>query len=293
MTPVISNSTITVITTPVTRTSTAAIRTSNSTSASLTTTTTKSIVTPSIVITTDSSTIVKPIASLIPPPPKSTKSRVIASSCPTPTCSPGIQYALYDNPFRRDLSPTYKSFSATHFRKTEPVYNTTLQNAIYIADRYRGKGKGFNPLFKNAAAGYRGFLFVCQDGRYRFNSPYSDDITIMWFGEKAYQNYTRGNADIIQFFYGDNKPKNIYRDLKAGTYYPIRVLWGNTGGASYLSLRIYGPNGEDVSGADQSGEHYLTTEACDGSYPPFPPWGKESRNRRKKGKKTRLPAKKD
>ncbi|KAM3450754.1 hypothetical protein MY3296_005807 [Beauveria thailandica] len=261
----------------------AAIITNNSTSASLTTIT-KSIITPSVVVTTNSSTIIEPIASLIPPPPRTTKSRVIPSSCPTPTCSPGIQYALYDNPFRRDLSPTYKSFSPAYFRKTKPVYSTTLQNAIYITDRYR-RGKGFNPLFKNAAAGYRGFLFACQDGRYRFNSPYSDDITIMWFGDKAYQNYTRGNADIIQFFYGDNRPKNIYRDLKAGTYYPIRVLWGNTGGASDLSLRIYGPNGEDVSGADQSGEHFLTTEACDGSYPPFPPWGKENRNRHKKGKK--------
>ncbi|KAM3431795.1 hypothetical protein MY4824_006897 [Beauveria thailandica] len=264
-------------------TSMAAIITNNSTSASLTTIT-KSIITPSVVVTTNSSTVIEPIASLIPPPPRTTKSRVIPSSCPTPTCSPGIQYALYDNPFRRDLSPTYKSFSPAYFRKTKPVYSTTLQNAIYITDRYR-RGKGFNPLFKNAAAGYRGFLFACQDGRYRFNSPYSDDITIMWFGDKAYQNYTRGNADIIQFFYGDNRPKNIYRDLKAGTYYPIRVLWGNTGGASDLSLRIYGPNGEDVSGADQSGEHFLTTEACDGSYPPFPPWGKENRNRHKKGKK--------
>ncbi|KAM3547594.1 hypothetical protein MY1884_009511 [Beauveria asiatica] len=284
MTLVTGNSTTTVIISPVTITSMAAIITNNSTSASLTTIT-KSIITPSVVVTTNSSTIIEPIASLIPPPPRTTKSRVIPSSCPTPTCSPGIQYALYDNPFRRDLSPTYKSFSPAYFRKTKPVYSTTLQNAIYITDRYRGRGKGFNPLFKNAAAGYRGFLFACQDGRYRFNSPYSDDITIMWFGDKAYQNYTRGNADIIQFFYGDNRPKNIYRDLKAGTYYPIRVLWGNTGGASDLSLRIYGPNGEDVSGADQSGEHFLTTEACDGSYPPFRPWGKENRNRHKKGKK--------
>ncbi|OAA71138.1 GLEYA adhesin domain protein [Cordyceps fumosorosea ARSEF 2679] len=270
--PILTNSTTTKITTPVTGASTAVITISNSTTASLTTTT-KSIITPSVVVTTNSSTIVEPITSLIPPPPTTTKSRVIPSSCPTPTCSMGIQYALYDNPFRQDTSPTYKSFSPAYFKKAKPVYSTTLQTAIYITDD--NYGSGFNPLFKNAAAGYRGFLFACQNGRYRFNSPYSDDITIMWFGDKAYQNYTRDNADIIQFYYGDNRPRNIYRDLKAGTYYPIRVLWGNTGGASDLSLRIYGPNGEDVSGADQSGEHFLTTEACDGSYAPFPPWGKE------------------
>ncbi|PMB65582.1 hypothetical protein BM221_008943 [Beauveria bassiana] len=269
---ILTNSTTTEMATPATSTSTAVIATNNSTTASFTTTT-KNITTPSVVVTTNSSTIVEPITSLIPPPPTTTKSRVIPSSCPTPTCSTGIQYALYDNPFRLDTSPTYKSFSPAYFKKSKPVYSTTLQTAIYIT--YDNHGSGFNPLLKNAAAGYRGFLFACQDGRYRFNSPYSDDITIMWFGDKAYQNYTRDNSDIIQFYYGDNRPRNIYRDLKAGTYYPIRVLWGNTNGASDLSLRIYGPNGEDVSGADQSGEHYLTTEACDGSYAPFPPWGKE------------------
>ncbi|ATY58510.1 GLEYA adhesin domain [Cordyceps militaris] len=237
----------------------------------------KTTITPSVVTTTKTTitpTIVKPITSLIPKPPTTTKSRVIPSSCPTPTCSKGIQYALYSNPFRRDMSPTYKTFSPAYFKKTQPVYSTTLQTAIYITDD-RKPGKDFDPLFRNAAASYRGFLFACQAGRYRFNSPYSDDITIMWFGDKAYGNYTRDNADIIQFFYGDNRPRNIYRDLEAGTYYPIRVLWGNTGGASDLSLRIYGPAGEDVSGADQSGEHFLTTEACDGSYAPFAPWGKE------------------
>ncbi|KAM3509851.1 hypothetical protein MY11210_006138 [Beauveria gryllotalpidicola] len=270
--PILTNATTTEITTLATSISTAVIAASSSTTVSLTTTT-KTIITPSVVVTTNSFTIVEPIKSLIPRPPTTTKSRVIPSSCPTPTCSAGIQYALYKNPFSRDRSPTYKSFSPAYFKKVKPVYSTTLQTAIYITDhKHRGR---FNPLFKNAAAGYRGFLFACQDGRYRFNSPYSDDITIMWFGDKAHQNYTRDNADIIQFYYGKNRPVNIYRDLKAGTYYPIRVLWGNTGGASDLSLRIYGPSGEDVSGADKSGEHYLTTEACDGSYAPFPPWGKE------------------
>ncbi|KAM0742793.1 hypothetical protein ACQRIT_002970 [Beauveria bassiana] len=292
--PILTNSTTTEMATPVTSTSTAVIATSNSTTATLTTTSKETVTSVQLILTNSTTTeMATPVTStstarrrnhkrlrhrrahhsLIPPPPTTTKSRVIPSSCPTPTCSTGIQYALYDNPFRQDTSPTYKSFSPAYFKKAKPVYSTTLQTAIYITDD--NYGSGFNPLFKNAAAGYRGFLFACQDGRYRFNSPYSDDITIMWFGDKAYQNYTRDNADIIQFYYGDNRPRNIYRDLKAGTYYPIRVLWGNTGGASDLSLRIYGPNGEDVSGADQSGEHYLTTEACDGSYAPFPPWDKE------------------
>ncbi|QHC23334.1 GLEYA domain-containing protein [Streptomyces sp. GS7] len=41
----------------------------------------------------------------------------------------------------------------------------------------------------------------------------------------------------------DNAPLTVYKDIKAGTYYPIRVLWGNTDGAGYLHLDIYGPDG--------------------------------------------------
>ncbi|TQV91802.1 GLEYA adhesin domain [Cordyceps javanica] len=288
-------STTETLTTPVIVTSTEVITTSNSTITSLITTTseetvtsvepiltsaTEVLTTSSIVVTptviTKSSTVAEPVTSLIPPPPEPSDEREIPSSCPTPTCSHGIQYALYDNPFRDDLSPTYESFSPDYFKKARPVYSTTLQSAIYISDDADDDaGRGFNPLFENAAAGYRGFLFACEAGRYRFNSPYSDDITVMWFGAAAYEGYARDNADIVQFYYGDNSPRDVYRDLAAGTYYPIRVLWGNTGGASDLSLRIYGPDGRDVSGADHAGEHYLTTEACDGSYAPFPAWGEE------------------
>lgn len=242
------------------------------------TTTTDIITTTSLTITQETSTTtittVESDENLIPPPPDLTEDRIIPSSCPTPTCAKGFQYTLYDNPFRQDFSSTYETFDPAYFKKTKPVYDATLNTAIFITDD-NVDGKGFNPLFRNAAAGYRGYLFACQAGRYLFNSPYSDDITIMWFGSKAHDGYTRDNADIIQFYYGDNNPRDIYRDLAVGTYYPIRVLWGNTGGASDLSLRIYAPDGSELSGADQWGEYYVTTEACDGSYKPWVPWGSE------------------
>jgi hypothetical protein len=54
----------------------------------------------------------------------------------------------------------------------------------------------------------------------------------------------RDNADITQFWYGDNSPRTAHKLIKAGQYYPIRVLWGNTDGAGYLKLNIYGPDGK-------------------------------------------------
>lgn len=97
----------------------------------------------------------------------------------------------------------------------------------------------------------------------------------MWFGDEAYNGWTRDNADIIQFYYGDNKPQDVTRNITAGTYYPIRVMWGNTGGAADLSLRIYAPDGRELFGHGQDSASYLTTEACDGSYEKFAPFGKE------------------
>lgn len=132
-----------------------------------------------------------------------------------------------------------------------------------------------NLEYDDAAVGYRTFLFACQNGTYRLSSPYSDDITIMWFGDKAYQGWTRENADIIQFYYGDNDPADVYVDIEAGTYYPIRVLWGNTGGAADLELRIYAPDGQEMSGGNLAKGSYLTTTACDGSYGDWAPWGDE------------------
>ncbi|OAA57202.1 GLEYA adhesin domain protein [Cordyceps fumosorosea ARSEF 2679] len=101
-------------------------------------------------------------------------------------------------------------------------------------------GSGFNPLFRNAAAG---FLFACQAGRYRFNSPYANDITLLWFSDAAHSGYERADTDTVRVYYGDNEERDVYRDLEAGTYYLIRVLWENAGGALDLSMRIYGPDG--------------------------------------------------
>lgn len=191
------------------------------------------------------------------------------SNCPKPTCQAGVEEAYYFNPFEDDTSSNYDSFNPEYFKKTKPLDTTVTDKPIYLSTP-RG-----TPKYDNAAIGYRAFLYACQNGTYRFESPYSDDITIAWFGDKAYKGWTRGNADIIQFYYGDNKPWNIYRNITAGEYYPIRVLWGNTGGAGDLELRIFAPDGQEMSGGNVIEGSYLTTDACDGSYGPWPPWGNE------------------
>lgn len=185
-----------------------------------------------------------------------------AKACPTPTCQTGIESALYYNPFQNDPSRDYGSFQPSYFQRRRPM-ETRVVDSIYIRD------DGTNITLANAAIEYRGFLYACQDGWYTFHSYRSDDITLMWFGPKAYRGWTRENADISQFYFGDNEPKRVDRMLKAGTYYPIRVMWGNLGSVAELSLRIQGPDGRELFG------NYLTTEACDASYPRYLPFGRE------------------
>lgn len=117
-----------------------------------------------------------------------------------------------------------------------------------------------NETFQDAALDLRTTLYVCEGGKYKFSSPKSDDISILWLGEAQVKNATRENADFIQAWYGDNKPRTVEKELKAGDSLPIRVLWGNTDGAGYLNINIIAPNGKKV--LEGSKEAYLWSKTC-------------------------------
>lgn len=266
--------TVTSTTTPADTTTASNITLSKSSTSSIPDTSTASSTTTistSISSETSTSTSSEPdTTDFFPPDPTTTTATsTTLSNCPKPTCQAGVEEAYYFNPFNDDTSSNYDSFSPEYFKKTLPLETTVSDKPIYVSTP-RG-----NTRYDNAAIGYRAFLYACQNGTYKFTSPYSDDITIAWFGDKAYKGWTRDNADIIQFYYGDNSAWNIYRNITAGEYYPIRVLWGNTGGAGDLELRIFAPDGQEMSGGNVIEGSYLTTDACDGSYGPWPPWGNE------------------
>lgn len=86
----------------------------------------------------------------------------------------------------------------------------------------------------------------------------------MWFGDEHVRNPTRQNADITQFWYGNNRGAVVKKAIKAGTYYPIRVLWGNTEGAGYLNLDIFGPDGQRLTKQGKQNGSYLLTQPCGG-----------------------------
>jgi hypothetical protein len=84
-----------------------------------------------------------------------------------------------------------------------------------------------------------GYFLAPTTGIYNFSLA-SDDGSYFWIGNNAVSGYTTGNANVFATFNtGTVTSGNI--QLTAGTYYPVRVLYGNGTGAAYITLSFSGP----------------------------------------------------
>jgi hypothetical protein len=84
-----------------------------------------------------------------------------------------------------------------------------------------------------------GYFLAPTTGIYNF-SLNSDDGSYFWIGNNAISGYTTGNANVFATFNtGTVTSGNI--QLTAGTYYPVRVLYGNGLGAAFITLSFSGP----------------------------------------------------
>ncbi|KAM4057375.1 GLEYA motif domain-containing protein [Hirsutella rhossiliensis] len=162
-------------------------------------------------------------------------------------------FTRYRNPFAKDFSSTYESFQPSFFLKQRPLGVGYLSDIALVSDPN-------NSTYADAAIDFRTALYVCQSGKYKFHSPKSDDISLLWLGDQQVNNATRDNADFVQAWYGDNSPRTVEKELQAGVKYPIRVLWGNTNGAGFLNLEIFAPNGMKLTESSKDG--YLWINSC-------------------------------
>ncbi len=84
-----------------------------------------------------------------------------------------------------------------------------------------------------------GYFLAPTTGIYNFSLA-SDDGSYFWIGNDAVSGYTTGNARVFATFNtGTVTSGNI--QLTAGTYYPVRVLYGNGVGSAYVTLSFSGP----------------------------------------------------
>jgi hypothetical protein len=186
----------------------------------------------------------------------------------------GLDYAIYEHTFWNADAPYFSSFDATFFHDATPTY-TGITERIGIQPGtdwtkaftiYEGSP---SQKFQYKAVNHRGFLYAPETGTYEVTVPNSDEITLVWFGEKALSSWTRENADLEQDYPGGTS-KSFQIELEAGTYTPFRLLWANAQGELNFIAEVQAPGGKIIVNGDRADNKYLVREACDGSTPAFP-----------------------
>jgi hypothetical protein len=88
---------------------------------------------------------------------------------------------------------------------------------------------------------YRGYKYIYTTGTYRFRLT-SDDGAYMWIGPTAISGYSVANSYINNGgLHGPVAVTGGFLTLTAGFFYPIRIVYGNSGGTSQITLEWEGP----------------------------------------------------
>jgi hypothetical protein len=208
---------------------------------------------------------------------------------PTPvtTCgNTGIAYAGYTNSFAGGQATSgYPKFNPTVYKSAKPS-QTGVTN--YIAEFNSASNNvayyGQSTATQSWVLDHTFYVFARQDGYYSFNIPYTDDIQMVWYGDKAVSGWSRDNADIVQFWSSQisvQTPQTVAVYLTAGSYLPIRVMFGNGGGAGEMAFNIYAPDGSTILASNRglgtgSSSIDIVRFPCDATLgAKFPAWGSE------------------
>ncbi|KAF4490175.1 Agglutinin 2 [Fusarium agapanthi] len=122
--------------------------------------------------------------------------------------------------------------------------NTALEYAIYTHNYYNSDPPNFSSFnaesFKSKLPSFTGITD-------RIGIPYCDEITLVWFGDKAMTSWTRSNADLEQgYSWGPSASKTYKIQLTAGTYTPFRLLWANAQGDYGMIVTVTAPDGTAI-----------------------------------------------
>ena len=70
----------------------------------------------------------------------------------------------------------------------------------------------------------------------------SDDASYMWIGANAVTGFTTGNATVNNGGLHGNTERSGTAALTAGTYYPVRIQFGEQGGGDVMTFNYATPN---------------------------------------------------
>ncbi|RGP71235.1 hypothetical protein FLONG3_7185 [Fusarium longipes] len=186
----------------------------------------------------------------------------------------GLDYAIYQHQFYNSDAPHFSSFDATFFHSATPTYEGVTERIGIQPDTdwtkpftiYEGSPE---QMFQYKAVNHRGFLYAPETGIYEVTVPNSDEITLVWFGDKALTSWTRENADLEQDYPGGTS-QSFNVELQAGTYTPFRLLWANAQGELNFIAEVKAPGGKVIVNGDGGDNKYFVRYDCGGSTPTFP-----------------------
>ncbi|KAK6363608.1 hypothetical protein TWF730_001032 [Orbilia blumenaviensis] len=214
---------------------------------------------------------------------QTTVTATVYTTYPSPDLScdnQGFAFAWYRNPYTNNDAPLYSDFDVEFFKTAAVLGQGNTTKIGVVADGTEIYGQPVNAgSLSWIALNHRGYLFARETGDYTFIIPYTDDITFMWLGPEAYSAYNRANVDIEQGIPSVSSPPKVVKiALVAGTYYPIRILWGNGQDAASFDFTITAPTGEVIISRDSTTPSpYLVSRVCDSTqYPNFPAFGAET-----------------
>ena len=210
-----------------------------------------------------------------------TTSTVTLSPCPTPDTScnnAGLQWAYYTALNGNGYPSDSSSFDPTLYEIDAPVINgTTRIISIPLTSDASGStlfyGKGPEPL-ASFFVDHRGYFYPPQTGNYTFDYSYVDDAAYLWVGDLAYSGWN--NTNYNEYGSWGTAAPSVQIFLTKDEYVPIRLAYGQGGGAGGLTVDIYAPDGETViSSTSDTASPYFVAFSCDGTAPKYPAWGAE------------------
>ncbi|KAG9943102.1 glycoside hydrolase, partial [Aureobasidium melanogenum] len=201
------------------------------------------------------------------------------SLLPDTSCSnAGLQFAYYPGlaSTQWDYHSANYGLDAENYKTVTPNYTGVTNviggfawNTYHQSSTIYGSSRPFD--HEKMILNHRGYFFAPTSGDYTFSIPTVDDAAFFWLGDVAYSGFNEFNYLLL-----DNQAdgtQNATVTLTAGSYYPIRLIYGNVGGGPG-SLYFQITQGSKVA-VDWSStvSPYFVQYSCDGTtaraYPAF------------------------
>lgn len=154
--------------------------------------------------------------------------------------------ALIDNPNAGGLLPgrpwvelqagVYRNVYAGYFNENVNFFTTPVSGSV-VSDMYDTSAE----VPTTTSFQYTGYFLAPDTATYTFYLS-SDDAGFMWIGPNAITGFTTSNANLKNPGLHAMVEVNNTVNMIKGSYYPIRVQFGNNGGGGGLEVNFSSPS---------------------------------------------------